>query len=208
MKTQRIAKLALVGGLVLAPGLLAETVRTVRLSPANQGVNAGDLLPSTLSFRVERTNGDPIAGLTVTVAVDLCIPVGTPPPGFSCPTDAEYGGFEPAAALAVDLVSNSQGIVTAPAYRAGLPEPNHPHFEFRLTTYVPPQVTGGGFTVSTEDANASFYNYQDSMTTVRVAANGEGVAVIPMMDGIGLALLIALLGTASVVVLRRRQARD
>jgi hypothetical protein len=204
MKTLRIAKLALIACLVLAPGLLAEPVRTVRLSPANQGVNAGDLLPSTLSFRVERANGEPISGLTVNVTVDLCIPVGTPPPGFTCPTDAEYGGFEPAAALAVDLVSNAQGIVTAPAYKAGLPEPNHPHFEFRLVTYVPPQVTGGGVTVSPEDASAAFYNYWDSMTTVRVAANGEGVAVIPAIGGVGLTLLIALLGAAAMVVLRRR----
>jgi len=201
MRTPRRATLALAlatAGAALATSARAEPVRIVLLSAANRSAARGEPLDGPLRARVERANGEPLAGVVVQFYVNLCIPIGTPPPGWSCPEASEYGGFDDGANLEATATTGADGIVTAPPFRAGNPTPQHFPLEFELLPYAPAQTTPAGFTITLDDAVRPIGGYLAAATTVLIG----GVAAIPALDGAHLVILGLLLAAAAAWKLR------
>jgi hypothetical protein len=201
MRTLRRATLALVLAMIeaaLATAARAEPVRIVLLSAPTRNAAPGEMLDAPFRVRVERASGEPLAGVVLSYAVDLCITVATPPPGWECPNAAEYGGFDDGASLQVLVTTGSDGTVTAPPFRAGNPTAAHLPFGFKVLPYASTQTTPGGFTITLNDAVSPIGGYWAAATTVNI----EGVQPIPALDGARLLLLVLLLAVAGAWRLR------
>lgn len=203
-RPSRAAHLAALAAVCLAAAApaAAAPVRVVRLTPAAQTTTPEALVPIPFAARVELVDGTVVPGAQVAFEVDVC--VSLPVPGAECPTAAEYGGFEaggPGRPLTVIAITDSNGVATAPPYRAGTPATTGGgDFTFAVFPYVPAQTTLGGLVITLFDATHPLTPIGAEETTITVLAQ-HAVEVPALSTSAALALTL-LLAAAALARLR------
>jgi hypothetical protein len=105
---------------LLAAGAQAQSgipVRIAEVSDTPQVVRVNEVLPERFVAQVSRTdNGAPVGGVEVMLEINyiMCLPMQ---PNCGAPPHSVYGRFE--SGPSIRLVTNAQGLVTAPPFSAG-----------------------------------------------------------------------------------------
>ncbi len=116
MKTIRLWTLIL----LFATGAYAQSGIPVRISPVSgtpQSVRVNEVLPERFVIQVVRTDtGAPMPGVELILEINyiMCLPMQ---PNCGAPPQSVYGRFE--SGPSIRLVSDAQGLVTAPPFIAG-----------------------------------------------------------------------------------------
>lgn len=190
-------------GLVVSAGVLAfahaaaaEQVRVVLLSPPEQMVLPGDVVPMPFRFRVERATGEPVPAAQVWYIADfiLCSNAG-------CPDRDERGAFEPGLPNGpndVLVTTGDDGTATTPAFYAGRPHVGRQSpFPVYFLALITPQTTPEGIVIDGIEGDPA-------RSTVWI----QGPGAIPTLGAATSATLIALLAASGLWTIRAHRRRN
>lgn len=177
------------GGWLVGSAAAAEVVRVVWLSPRLQSARPAGLVPVPFKLRVERLDGEPIAGVQVRMLVQISCPAEPP-----CPDGrGEFEPSEPGSPFSGIVTTGSDGTATFPPYRVGIPQPLPAlvGFEPRVVS----SSTPGGIIITGVLG-------ENEASGVMV----EGVQAVPTLGGVASVTLAALIAAAGLWALRRARA--
>lgn len=172
----------------------AQTIQQQIISGANQTVAVTTVLPERFAVRMTTVANAPIVGLLVRFQIShmLCFP--ELPPGEVCPPpDSLYGrfaGLAPTDPTIVEVLTDTNGIATAPSFRAGTTAGS-----YEVYSSVPPQTVDG-------------IQYPSGLTHSRFAItqqNAQQNVSIPMLGTSGMILLVVAFAAIAAYTLRRRR---
>jgi hypothetical protein len=152
------------------------------LSPSHQTVGLLQQLANPFSVRVTGPGALPIAGVRVTFTIDTGVIV-LPPPGYF----DRFGSF--ASGYSIELITDANGVVTAPTLTAGSLPNTYPVYVF-----IPAQTVG----------QSQLLQFNDDPFTVTQGSLQGGTSSIPALSVSSLALLAALAVAMGIVAMRRQ----
>ena len=176
-------------GWLVGSAAAAEVIRIVWLSPRLQSARPGGLVPVPFELRVERLDGEPLAGVQLRMLVQISCPAEPP-----CPDGrGEFEPSEPGSPFSGIVTTGSDGTATFPPYRVGIPEllPAPVGFEPRVVS----SSTPGGIIIT-----GVLGENEASGVTV------EGLQAIPTLGGVASVTLAAFLAAAGLWTMRRARA--